>query len=141
MVTSLVFLQLINVKKFEKLAKIAKIKENLHIFWKTRWILLKFSGKINLVIISKVTENKSFTLSLEKIISEKRQGGQIDSSVFLGLRIIIQLNWKWTQSLLFPDLNKMKRYKSNKSGGKIFTYAFPCMTVIVLACCSKLDKN
>ena len=39
---------------------------------------MKFSGKMCLMIILKVTKNQGFTLSLEDIFFEKPQGGQID---------------------------------------------------------------
>ena len=40
---------------------------------------MKFSGKMWLMIISKVTKNQRFTLSLEDTVLEKPQGGgQID---------------------------------------------------------------
>ena len=48
MLTSLVFfLQQLNVKKSEKLAKTANIdEENFHIFHTICWILMSFSGKM-----------------------------------------------------------------------------------------------
>ena len=62
--------------------KIANIdRESLHIFWTTWEISMKFSGKVCLVIILKVTKNQGFTLSLWDTFFEKPQGGgrQIDS--------------------------------------------------------------
>ena len=50
-------------------------EENLHIFWTTWGISMKFSGKIWLMIILKVTTNQGFTPSLEDTILEKTQGG------------------------------------------------------------------
>ena len=49
---------------------------------------MKFSGKMCLRIILKVTENQGFTLSLENTFFEKPQGGQIDPSppAVLGLK-------------------------------------------------------
>ena len=50
---------------------------------------MKFSGKICLKIILKVTKNQSFTLSLEDTLFEKlqgRMGGQIDPPAVLGLK-------------------------------------------------------
>ena len=49
--------------------------EILHIFWMTWGISIKFSGKIWLMIIIKVTKNEGFTLSLEDTVFEKPQGG------------------------------------------------------------------
>ena len=63
-------------------------RENLHIFWITWGISMKFSGKIWLMIILKFTKNQSFTLSLEDTFLEKPQGGSSwppDPVVFLGL--------------------------------------------------------
>ena len=39
--------------------------ENLHIFWITRGISMKFSGKIWLITILKVTKDQGLTLYLE----------------------------------------------------------------------------
>ena len=51
---------------------------------------MKFSGKMCLKIILKVTENQGFTLSLEGTCFEKPQGGdQIEPPLaFLGLKYI-----------------------------------------------------
>ena len=46
-------------------------RESLHIFWMTRWISMKFSGKVWLMIISRATKKQSFTLSLEDKFLEK----------------------------------------------------------------------
>ena len=59
-------------------------RENFHICWKTWRISMKFSEKISLMIILKVTENRNFILSLEDIFLEKLQGRQIDPPAFLG---------------------------------------------------------
>ena len=63
--------------------KIANIdKEILHNFWTTWGISMKFSGKMCLMIILKVTKNQGFTLCLEGTIFKKPHGeggrGQID---------------------------------------------------------------
>ena len=66
--------------------KIQKIDENwwklanfdrefLHILWTTRGNSMKFSGKMYLKIILKLTKNQGFTLSLEDKFFEKPQGG------------------------------------------------------------------
>ena len=58
-----------------KVDEIANIDgENLHIFWAIWLISLKFSGKMWLMIILKVTKNQGFTLSLESAFLEKPQG-------------------------------------------------------------------
>ena len=76
MLTPLFFLQPVNVKKSETLAKIANIhEENLHIFWRTWRILIKFARKISLMIILKFTKNQGLTLSLENTILEKPKFG------------------------------------------------------------------
>ena len=52
-----------NPKNRWKLMKIAKIdREFFHIFWMTKGILMKFSGKMWLMTILKVTKNQGFTL-------------------------------------------------------------------------------
>ena len=64
-----------NPKNWWKSMKIANIdREILHNFWTTWAISMKFSGKMCLVIILKVTKNQGFTLCLEDIIFEKPQG-------------------------------------------------------------------
>ena len=65
-----------NPKNWWRLMKIANIdREILHIFWTTWGISMKFSGKMCLMIILKVTKNQGFTLSLEDTFFEKPQGG------------------------------------------------------------------
>ena len=46
----------------------------LHIFWTTWGNSMKFSGKMCLKIILKVTKNQGFTLSLEETFFKKPQG-------------------------------------------------------------------
>ena len=70
-VTSWVCLQQGNAKKKKKkkLVKLVNIEEdNIHIFRGTWGILMKFSGKMCLMIILKVRENKDFTLSVENTV-------------------------------------------------------------------------
>ena len=50
-----------------------------HIFWKTWGISKKFSGKMWLMIILKVTKNQSFIISLEDTVFENSQAGQLDA--------------------------------------------------------------
>ena len=58
-------------KKKKKLMKIVNTDgENLDFFWTTREISMKFSGKMWLMIMLKVTKNQGFTLSLEDTILE-----------------------------------------------------------------------
>ena len=47
-------------------------REILHIFWRTSGILMKFSRKMWLLIILKVTKKQGFTLSLEDKFFEKQ---------------------------------------------------------------------
>ena len=55
--------------------KIANIdREFFHIFWTTWGNSMKFSGKMYLKIILKVTKTQGFTLSLEDTFFEKPQG-------------------------------------------------------------------
>ena len=66
MLTLLVSLQQGNVKQFEKLTKIVNIQEeNLHILCTSWKISMKFSGKMWLMIVLKVTKKQGFTLSLK----------------------------------------------------------------------------
>ena len=60
--------------------KIANIdREILHNFWPIWGISMKFSEKMWLMIILKVTKEQGLTLSLEDTFFEKPQGGgQID---------------------------------------------------------------
>ena len=76
MLTSLISLQKANVRKTEeKSLEIVNIEgENLHIFWTTWRISIKFSEKMRLMIRLKVTKNQGFTLPLENTFLEKSQG-------------------------------------------------------------------
>ena len=59
-------------------------REILHIFWKTWGISMKFSEKMWLMIMLKVTKNQGINLSLEDTFQKTRAaGGQI---VVLGLK-------------------------------------------------------
>ena len=70
-------------QKIWKTGKKAKIEEeNLHTFWTTWWISIKFLGKIYFVIILSHKKSGLHPLSLENTISEKPQSGQIDTPVF-----------------------------------------------------------
>ena len=72
-----------------KIDDIANIdREILYNFWATWRILMKFSGKMWLMIILKVKKEQGFTLSLEDTFFEKPQGwgGQIDPPAVLGLQ-------------------------------------------------------
>ena len=77
MLTSLVsFMQQGNVKNSEKSTKIVNIEgEILHMFWTTWGMSMRFSGKMRLMIILKVTKKHGFSLSLENTFWEKPRGG------------------------------------------------------------------
>ena len=71
-----------NVKKFEKLIKIVEtVEENPYIFYTIKKPLMKFSGKMQLMIMLKVTKRQGFTLFLENAFLEKSQGGGGDKTV------------------------------------------------------------
>ena len=56
--------------------KIANIDRELpHIFWITWGILMKFLGKMRLMIILKVTKYHGFTPSIEDTVFKKPQRG------------------------------------------------------------------
>ena len=78
-------------KKWWKSMKIADIdSEFLHNVWTAWGISMKFSGKMWLMIILKVTKKQGSTLPLEDTFFEKshgEDGGQIDSPAGLGLRM------------------------------------------------------
>ena len=58
MLTLLVFLQQGNIKKSEKIMKVVNTdRENVHIFWTIWGLSIKFSGKMWIMIILKVTKN------------------------------------------------------------------------------------
>ena len=52
--------------------------ENLHIFGTTWGISIKFSEKMWLMIILKVTKKQAFNRSLEDTFFKKPQGGRVD---------------------------------------------------------------
>ena len=89
MLMPLVSLQQGNVKKSKKLMKTVNIEDkNLHVFW-TKWVVsMKFPVKMWLTIISKVTKNQGFTLSLKSTFLEKPQEGSNWPPAFLGLSIV-----------------------------------------------------
>ena len=89
MLMSLVSLYQRNLKKSEKLMKIVNIdEENLHVFWMIWENSKKFSGKMWLMLILKVTKKQRFTSSLE-ISLYKPHWGHIFPAEFLGLMLII----------------------------------------------------
>ena len=67
---------MLKVKTDENWWKLANTdRKFLHIFWTTWGNSMKFSGKMCLKIVLKVTKNQGFTLSLEDTFFEKPQGG------------------------------------------------------------------
>ena len=72
--TSLVSMQQRNVKKSQKSLKIVNIEgENVHVFWTTSGIAMKFSGNTWLRIILKVKSKQDFSLSLSLSLSLSRK--------------------------------------------------------------------
>ena len=61
--------------------------ENLDIIWTNWGISIKFSGKMWLMVMLRVTKNQSFTLSLDDTFLEKPQWGQTDSCSRLRVKI------------------------------------------------------
>ena len=61
-------------------------EENIHIFWTTGRISMKFSGKMWLVTILEVTKKQEFILSLENKFLEKPQEVQIDPKSFFRVK-------------------------------------------------------
>ena len=71
--------------------KIANIdRESLHIFWTIWRISMKFSEKMWLMIVLKVTQNQGLTLSLEDVFGETTDEGGSNwlHPAFLGLIIL-----------------------------------------------------
>ena len=85
-------------RKLRKITEIANTdRESLHMFWTIWRILMKFSGKLWLMIISKVTKSQGFTLFLQDgwIFGKATRGrgeGQgvklIPPEGFLGLSVV-----------------------------------------------------
>ena len=61
---------------------------NFHIFWTTWRISMKFSRKMQPMIILKVTKKQGFNLSLSDAFWKNHRMGQIGSPALLGLRRI-----------------------------------------------------
>ena len=84
-----------NPKNWLKSMEIANIDtEILHIFWTTWGISIRFSGKMWLMIILKVTKNQGFTLSLEDTYFEKPQGRGSDWNPSPPSPAVLRLNVK-----------------------------------------------
>ena len=65
-----------NKKLKESMKKVSIDRENLQKFWMNWQNSMKFSAKMWIMIISKMTKNHVFTLSLEDTFLEKPQGGR-----------------------------------------------------------------
>ena len=76
-------------------------------------ISMKFSVKMCLLIISKVTKNQGFTLYLEDTFFEKPHGGgdQIDSPAVLGLRKVNVTPYGFNKIYTDKELIKDKIYQ------------------------------
>ena len=80
LMTSLISLKQWNVKKLEKLMRVVNMDgENLHIIWTTWGISIKFSAKMWLMAILKVTKNQGYNISPENDILEKSHRGRGNS--------------------------------------------------------------
>ena len=120
--TSLVSLWQENVKNWKNWLKSMKIsnieREIIYIFWTTWGISIKFSGKVWLIIILKLTKKQGFTFHLEDTFFEKPLvcvsvcvwvcvcvggggGGQTDLPAVLGLRFVYNFRltpiWIWNK--------------------------------------------
>ena len=103
MLTSLPSLQQGNVKKSKKSMKIVNIEaENLHIFCTTRRISAKFSGKMWLMIILKITKNQGFTLSLENIFSKKSKGVKLNPTTLIRVNDFWHMIDQFSNGFSFP---------------------------------------
>ena len=87
----LLYADVISFSITRKCQKIRKIdenfgKENLHIFWMTGGLSMKFSGKVWLMTILKVTKKQGFTLSPKNAFLEKPRGEvKLTPEAFLGI--------------------------------------------------------
>ena len=64
------------MSKNPKIDKIINIvEENLQLFGMSSGIPMKFSGKMSLMMLLRVTRNQDSTLSLKNMFSEKSKGG------------------------------------------------------------------
>ena len=79
--------------------------ENLHIFWTTRRISMKFSGNMGIIIISKVPKKQLQPLSKKAFLEKNAWGGGV---VKLILPSLFRVNW-----LLKEDVIISIKYASN----------------------------
>ena len=78
MLMSSVFFATRKCQKIQTIDENSIEEENLHICWTCWGISMKFSGKMSLIIILKLTKNQHSNRSLKSTFLEKPQGGQID---------------------------------------------------------------
>ena len=96
-------------KNLLKLMKIANFnREVLHIFWTTWGNSMKFSGKMRLIIILKVTKNLAFNLSLENSFYKKPQGRQ----EHFPLAVFLFNIERFYPSISLDFLNKAVKFRS-----------------------------
>ena len=101
MLISIVYLQQGNVKKSKKLIKLVNIEEgNFHISGTTSGISIKFSGRMCLLTILKVTKNRALPLSRKYSFRKITMGGR---SIEPLLEVInyIDNNWQMKKVLIF----------------------------------------
>ena len=114
MLTSLVSLQEENIKRSEKSVKTINIEgEHLHIFRMTWGISIKFSVKMWLMIIMKVTKNQGCTLSKKHIGFWKNHRGGGGAPV------------KW-QLPLHPSYSRILRVRNSRDHGRVWTSNLLC---------------
>ena len=107
------------LKNWWKLMKIANIdREVLHIFRTTWRILMKFSGKMFLVIILKLTRSQCFTFFVEDAFLKNHRGvgGQIDPSS--RFRDKEERSFVWFLLMIYGIFNfeRMLLYSKNRLG-------------------------
>ena len=113
-----------NPKNRWKLIKLANIdRESLHIFWTIWGISMKFSGKMWLIIILKITKNQGFTLSLEDaffIKSQERMGGWVKLTPSSRFRVKMKFisgvtSPSWPGKSVNPNF---RQYQSRRNSNK-----------------------
>ena len=77
--------------------------ENLHIFWTTCGISMKFSVKIWLTIILKVTKKQDSTFSPKNAFLEKPQGGSQIAKAYKHTQIICWPNVRFQRERIYCE--------------------------------------
>ena len=119
MLMSLVSLYQRNVKKYKKLMKRVIDGKNLHIFWTTWGISVKYLGKMWLMIILKVTKNRA-SPSLYKIHFWKNHRG-----VELNQSWITVRGYKQILTSLTGTLRKISSFHLTSKISNFYFLAWP----------------